>query len=244
MHGETANPIIMIEGNIGAGKSTFLKILHKNLVNVGIIFEPTNKWQHQDDDQNILNLFYKDTKRWAYTFQSYAFITRVNAMLNHQKQQSPPSVQFLERSVYCDRYCFAKNCFESGLMTTLEWQIYTEWFSWLAEKYAPLPSGFIYLKTDPTTCYNRMAKRRRNEESAITIEYLTALDRKHNEWLIEDKDVMPHLKVIPILVLDCNEEFENNIENQKKHLLSIKKFLNEKIIPLRSGTIKPIQSRI
>ena len=66
-------PLIMIEGNIGAGKSTFLKVL-QNQLNADIIFEPTNKWQEIDRESNLLDLFYKDTPRWAYTFQSYAFI--------------------------------------------------------------------------------------------------------------------------------------------------------------------------
>ena len=61
--------VLILEGNIGAGKSTFLKILKNNL-NVDIIFEPTDKWQDVENEGNILDLFYKDTKRWAYTFQT------------------------------------------------------------------------------------------------------------------------------------------------------------------------------
>ena len=115
------------EGNIGAGKSTFLNILRQNL-EVDIIFEPTDKWQNIGTGGNLLDLFYKDTKRWAYTFQSYAFITRVESVLEHQAKSANKNVQILERSVYCDRYCFAKNCFEHGNMSALEWQIYKEWF--------------------------------------------------------------------------------------------------------------------
>lgn len=243
MHRADSSAIIMVEGNIGAGKSTFLKIIEKSL-NVDVIFEPTNKWQHPDDEQNLLHLFYKDTRRWAYTFQSYAFISRVQTILNHQKQTKTNKIQVLERSVYCDRYCFAKNCFDAGLMSPIEWQVYREWFSWLAEKYTPIPRGFIYLRTDPKTCYNRILKRNRHEEDVISKSYLQALHERHEDWLIKQKDLTPHLQAIPVLILDCNEEFETNIEIQEKYLLSIKDFIEEKITPVIPATIEPIQSRL
>jgi deoxyadenosine/deoxycytidine kinase len=217
----------MIEGNIGAGKSTFLKILQGNL-DAEIIFEPTNKWQSDDDDNNLLHLFYKDTPRWAYTFQSYAFISRVQTILQHQTQPKG-AVQFLERSIYCDRFCFAKTCYEAGLMSALEWHIYKEWFAWLSEKHTPLPSGFIYLKTDPEVCFKRVLKRHRQEEGSISIDYLKSLHQRHEEWLVHQKGIMPHLKNIPILVLDCNQEFETDTNTQKQHINRIKEFLIQKI---------------
>jgi len=220
----------MVEGNIGAGKSTFLKILQKNLA-VNVIFEPTNKWQNEAKENNLLHLFYKDTPRWAYTFQSYAFISRVNTLINHLKNAPSTTPQILERSIYCDRYCFAKNCFESGLMSNVEWQIYKEWFAWLSEFHTPRPSGFIYLKTDPTVCHNRILKRSRCEESGISIEYLESLHKRHEDWLVLQKEICPHLSSIPILILECNTEFETNQVVQKKHLTAVKKFIEQTVIP-------------
>src|SRR5271154_55052 len=115
--------IFFLEGNIGAGKSTFLSILGKNF-DFEIVFEPTDKWQRvNNNDGNLLDLFYKDSKRWAYTFQSFAFISRVRTQFE-QNQKLSKKIQVLERSVYCDRFCFAKNCVEIGLMDELEWHIY------------------------------------------------------------------------------------------------------------------------
>ena len=236
-------PIIMIEGNIGAGKSTFLKVL-SNYIDVEIIFEPTDKWQNASEDENLLHLFYKDTPRWAYTFQSYAFISRINTILEFRAKNTSSKIQLLERSIYCDRYCFAKNCYESGLMSPVEWHIYTEWFSWLAEKYAPIPNGFIYLKTTPETCYQRVLKRQRSEESSLGLDYLKQLHQKHEDWLIRQKELMPHLRDIPVLTLDCNEEFETNISVQKKHARAIEAFLTQNILTLPLQNIKPAQIQI
>src|SRR5271157_3713661 len=133
---QATKKLLVIEGNIGAGKTTLLNILHKKL-NVAIIPEPLNRWQEDNPEENLLNLFYKNTPRWAYTFQSYAFLTRVQAILDYQAKNTPNEFYVLERSIYCDRFCFAKNCHESGFMTNVEWNLYTEWFSWLAETYVP-----------------------------------------------------------------------------------------------------------
>jgi deoxyadenosine/deoxycytidine kinase len=222
-------PLLVIEGNMGAGKSTFLKIIEKHL-DIDAIFEPATKWQAENDQENLLHLFYKDISRWAYTFQSYAFISRVNALLkNHDNlhaESKDSRIKILERSVYCDRYCFAKNCFESGFMTKMEWNIYKEWFSWLADRYTPRPRGFIYMQTTPQTCYNRMKKRSRSEEIGVSLSYLTALHKRHEDWLVHKRGISEYLVRIPVLILDCNEEFETNTNIQKKHINAIQKFID------------------
>jgi deoxyadenosine/deoxycytidine kinase len=220
--------MFVLEGNIGAGKSTLLKILEQHLSHLTVIPEPTNKWQHVgSDDNNILNLFYRDTKRWAYTFQSYAFISRVQAILEFQAAQPANTISVLERSVYCDRFCFAKNCFESGLMTLLEWQIYKEWFTWLVESHVPKPTGFIYLRATPEVCHNRSLKRARAEEVGIPMAYFEALHKKHEDWLVHKHELLSTIQNIPILTLDCNDEFEDNIDKQEEHIDAVKGFIKK-----------------
>lgn len=198
----------IVEGNIGSGKSTFLKMVAERLP-FQAVYEPHTKWQNVGEGNNLLERFYEDTPRWAYTFQSYAFITRI---MEQQKKffQEPDSVQLVERSVYSDRYCFAKNCLEMGTMSELEWQLYKDWFAWLVENYAPVPTGFIYLQADPAICLERLKKRARQEEVGVSLEYLQALHDKHEQWLIKKEGVTDTLKQIPVLVLCANYDFEND----------------------------------
>lgn len=219
-------PQIVVEGNIGAGKSTFLALL-KSQLDVEVIYEPTNKWQGDTDhpENNLLHLFYQDGKRWAYTFQSYAFITRIQAQLEQEKKTERSVPHIYERSVFCDRYCFAKNCYELGMMSTLEWNIYKEWFGWLVESYTTPPAGIIYLRTTPDICHERISKRARSEESDIPFSYLELLHKRHEEWLIEKHDVISTLEHVPVLVLNCNEEFESNKIIQQQHLEAVQHFL-------------------
>lgn len=212
-----------IEGNIGAGKSTFLSSVGRFL-NAQSVFEPCHAWQDVGGAGNILHAFYQDGKRWAYTFQSYAFITRV---LEQEKnsQQHPGALQLLERSVYSDRYCFAKNAYETELMTPLEWGLYREWFEWLVQSRLAKPAGFIYLKTDPSVCFERLSRRARVEEQAVPIEYLQRLHAKHEEWLMHKRDIAPYLNSVPVLVLDGNEEFEHDELVQRMHAQKIAEFM-------------------
>ncbi|KAA0163747.1 hypothetical protein FNF27_07882 [Cafeteria roenbergensis] len=86
---------IAIEGNIAAGKSTFLRILAEAGLGFFVVPEPLSKWQgipadddvempvsaSQDAGMNILDKFYSDQERWAFTFQTYAFLSRLRAQL-------------------------------------------------------------------------------------------------------------------------------------------------------------------
>ena len=234
---------LIIEGNIGAGKSTFLNIIEKHLEIEGVL-EPHAKWQDVGDGENLLDLFYKGTPRWAYTFQTYAFVTRVLEQESRALSAKHP-IQVSERSVFSDRFCFAKNCFEMGLMSSLEWQLYQDWFGWLVEGYTIKPSGFIYLQTDPDVCYKRLLKRQRSEESAVSLDYLTKLHNKHQQWLIDKDDDLTYLDEIPVLVLECNNDFEDNLDEQQSHIKKIAEFYNiqyRDIAPLPSGGKETILS--
>ena len=213
----------VVEGNIGAGKSTFLKII-KQYLNVQVVVEPHERWQQVGGTENLLDKFYHDPKRWAYTFQSYAFVSRVMAQYAHA-QTNPYAIQVLERSVFSDRYCFARNCYELGYMNALEWKLYQEWFSWLRDTYVVKPTGFIYLRTQPEICYGRLKKRSREEEATVSIDYIQSLHTKHERWLVDKVDGDAYMTDIPVLILDCDEEFENNRAEQEKHIENVGSFV-------------------
>ncbi len=225
MKQDNATPkYFIVEGNIGSGKSTFLKML-KQYLNIQMVLEPHEQWQSiGGEGDNLLDLFYKDPKRWAYSFQTYAFVSRIMVQQSHARMQNY-AVQVLERSVFSDRYCFAYNCYELGYMNALEWQLYQTWFSWLVDTYVPKPDGFIYLRTKPEVCYERLQKRDRHEESSVSLDYINTIHQKHESWLIDKKDLSAQMEQIPILVLDCDSEFESDLQEQQRHVESVSSFI-------------------
>jgi len=175
--------MILFEGNIAAGKSTVgRRLAESNLF--GFVEEPVGSWQ-EGFEENLLDLFYSDTKRWAFTFQLAAFTTRaktwteVLAMTDHRNV-------VLERSIYCDRNVFAKNCHQSGLMSKTEWQLYCRLWDWLERNWCAEPDRIVYLRTPADVCCERIAERGRSEESSIPIEYLRDLEVLHDEWLLDN----------------------------------------------------------
>ena len=217
-------PYFVIEGNMGAGKSTFLHLV-QHYLNVQLVFEPHHKWQDVAGE-NLLDYFYKDAPRWAYTFQSMAFISRIREQEEHA-QYNPYGAQVVERSVFSDRYCFAQNCYETGLMTSLEWNLYCQWFSWLVNEHMQKPAGFIYLRTSPQVCYDRMRKRSRKEEANVGHDYLQLLHDRHEAWLIRREGLQSDVADIPVLTLSCDEEFENDVAVQKQHMQAIADFIQQ-----------------
>jgi deoxyadenosine/deoxycytidine kinase len=221
--GLTAQQSYIVEGNIGAGKSTFLTVL-KQYLNLQAVPEPCDRWQVITGGHNLLEHFYADPKRWAYTFQTYAFITRVMQQA-HYAQENKYNIQIVERSVFSDRYCFAQNSFELGFMNDMEWELYKEWFGWVLDNYITMPSGFIYLRTNPDICYERLKKRNRHEEETVSYDYLQTLHTKHETWLINKEKIAPALATVPVLVLEADDEFERDTKKQAQYMEQIIAFI-------------------
>jgi len=186
-----------VEGNIGSGKSTFLKKLSTEFK---VVQEPVDEWSQMKNanGKNILEEFYEDPERNAYLFQSIAFRSRVKNITDLDENV------IVERSIYTDRMVFAEVCKEDGNINEIEWNDYTEWFDFIVKHIGFKPKGFIYLRTDPEKSHERITKRNRSGESNISLDYLRKLHQRHDKWLMDEPNV---------LVLDVTEDFESNPEH-------------------------------
>lgn len=70
---------------------------------------------------------YKDTAKWAMTFQSYVALT----MLNMHLRPAPTPVKLMERSLFSARYCFVEHMKRSGTINPVEFEVLEEWFSFM-----------------------------------------------------------------------------------------------------------------
>lgn len=215
-----------IEGNIGAGKSTFLTLfkqyMTKNIQSSNLLLEPVERWLNTKDStgKHILQYYYEDQKKYGFAFQMNAFISRVHEIEEMKSQGC--AVNFVERSVYTDKNVFTTLNYENGNIGEIELKVYEDWFKVLTEKFDVSPSGFIYLKTSPETCYQRIKKRSRSGESDIPLEYLEQLDILHTIWLEDEKK-----KGIKVLEIDVSEDYTESPEKQEEMFRKIKDFVEK-----------------
>jgi deoxyadenosine/deoxycytidine kinase len=212
----------VVEGNIGVGKTTFLSSLKKYRPNIDILAEPLDCWNNQTYGQSLLENFYRNTARWAYTLETLTMMCRAREHI--RKQGDPNKNRIFERSIYSGHYCFAKNSFKNGHMTKIEWHIYNQWVDFLVHSKCKPPLGFIYLKASPEICFKRVQKRNRSSEKGLTLSYIKQIDFCHNQFLIEKKDLSPALKRVPVLVLDCNKDFVKDEKNMASHARKVALF--------------------
>ena len=175
--------IISLDGNIGVGKTTLLDHIQKRFPDVIIVKEPVDVWTHLKDEKgsSLLELFYQDKKRYAFTFQQAAMLSRLLLLQKAVAEAEPGSLILTERSVLTDRYVFAEMLKASGDLSKLEKDLYDQWYNAFATQ---LPiAGIVYITTSVETAYERIKTRAREGEASISKEYLTTLDKQHRAWL-------------------------------------------------------------
>jgi len=219
MNSNTNKYIISVEGNIGSGKSTLLRYLKANLTEINgykIIYlqEPVNSWNEITDldGKTIIEKFYADQKKYSFSFQMMAYITRLTQLKNVIKTAPNNSIIITERCLYTDRNIFAKMLYDSKIMDHIEYTIYMKWFDEFID-YTKL-TGLIYIETTPEVCVERVEKRARSGEELIPLSYLTSCHNYHTNWIIHDN-------VLDTLVLDGNKESITHNDTITKYISNI-----------------------
>jgi deoxyguanosine kinase len=182
---------ISIEGNIGSGKSTLLANLrehYKNNDNVIFLKEPVDEWAKIKDinGTTILEKFYADQEKYSFSFQMMAYVSRIKVLRDTLKEKTISKeknhyIIITERSLYTDKMVFAKMLYDSGKIEDVNYQIYLNWFDTFSGEF-PVHK-VIYVKAAPEKCYARIAKRSREGEENIPLEYLTACSLYHDNML-------------------------------------------------------------
>ena len=109
-----------------------------------------------------------------------AYISRL-ALLKKSIEENPNAIVITERSLFTDKFVFAKMLYDSKKMESVEYQIYLRWFDNFVNDF-PI-NCTIYVKTDPNVCHARIAKRSRNGESTISLDYLNDCHKYHESMM-------------------------------------------------------------
>ncbi|RZD42142.1 MAG: hypothetical protein CXT73_03680 [Methanobacteriota archaeon] len=216
--------IFSIEGNIGSGKSTLVRVLSEKLHHIAqapIIYvqEPVSEWNNIKDrnGKTILEKFYADQHKYAFSFQMMAYISRL-ALLKRVIKENPNAILITERSVFTDKEVFAKMLYDEGKIEEVNYQIYLKWFDEFIED-IPI-TGLIYINTTPEKSKERVDIRARPGEN-IPLEYLKQCHNYHTKWIDNFKK--------PVSLFDGNIDFIDSLEI--KSLNKISNFILKHIEP-------------
>jgi len=186
---------VAIAGNIGAGKTTLCTQLGKQF-GWDVHYEST-------DNNPYLSDFYNDMKRWSFNLQIYFLNNRYRQILDIHKGDV---TVIQDRTIYEDANIFAPNLHDMGLMTTRDFDNYTDLFNLMTSQIEP-PDLLIYLKADISTLVSHIQGRGREYEGSISLDYLKRLNERYDAW-IETYDAGN------LLVIDANEvDFKNRPED-------------------------------
>ena len=203
--------IYSIEGNIGAGKTTILKIIGKNFDDVTFVEEPVSQWQNLGGD-NLLEKFYKDPERWGFSFEFYSMLSKIKCLL--KASESEKNIVIIERSLLSNKIFFDISK-DMNKLNDLEYGMLINTYNFYMQNIYPMLNGIIYLNTPVDLCVQRIIQRNRGEEVNVDKNYLLMLKDKFDE--------LSNYSTIPTLVIDGNFDLERD---SKKVGREIHNFMN------------------
>ena len=185
---------IAIAGNIGSGKTTLTKMLAAH-------YGWTPKFESVDFNPYLAD-FYEDMERWSFNLQIYFLNKRFKDVVEISKQQD---VIIQDRTIYEDARIFAPNLHAMGLMSTRDFENYSDLFD-LMMSLVKAPDLMIYLRSSIPNLIAQIQKRGREYERSIRIDYITGLNQRYEDWIRDYKH--------RLLIIDVdNIKFENKPED-------------------------------
>jgi deoxyadenosine/deoxycytidine kinase len=201
--------ILSLDGNIGSGKSSVMRYLEKNFANycaskdnnckICFLQEPVSIWESICDEngKSIITHFYENNERYSFAFQVMAYTSRMSLLKEALKENY--DVIITERSIYTDKFVFAKSLYDAKKMNNIEYIIYMKMFNEFQTIFQDLK--IVYIRTCPEICDLRVKQRGRLGET-ISIQYLKDCHHYHDVWLNNQEAIEQGL----VLVINGNEE--------------------------------------
>ncbi|CDI97743.1 thymidine kinase [Echinococcus multilocularis] len=191
---------VAVEGNIGCGKSTFLNYFKGLSTKIQISLEPIVLWNDVKGFK-LFEVFYGDPNRWSTPFESQVMAT----FFERQAEKQTAPVRLLERSVHTCRYCFIEAMNRNRQLSDEDLEVFDKFYDWGMSFPTSKLDLIVYLRCSPEICAERIRKRDRRGESAISMDYLNQLHDLHEDWLLGTKRDCVEA---PVMVFDCDEPLE------------------------------------
>lgn len=161
---------LAIEGPIGVGKSSLVKLLARDYQAKTIFQQP--------DNNPFLGQFYEDPTRHAFQTQLFFLLSR------YQQQVDLKQQDLFTDKVICD-YVFAKDLIFANLnLTEDEFLLYTQIFRMLDQR-LPKPDAVIFLQASPDVLMDRVRMRSKEYEESVDADYLLKVSQAYSQFFFQ-----------------------------------------------------------
>ncbi|HTR97674.1 MAG TPA: deoxynucleoside kinase [Candidatus Acidoferrales bacterium] len=202
------NRYLVIEGVIGAGKTSLARMLTERL-QAQLVLEEV-------EENPFLKDFYRDRPRFAFQTQMHFLFSR------YQQQRDLRQTDLFSEKLVAD-YLFQKDrIFASLNLADRELALYERLVGWL-ELDVVKPDIVVYLQAHPDVLMDRIARRNRPFERDMEREYIEKLNDAYNHYFFHYADT-------PLLVVNTNAiDFVNEPDDYED--------LVRRILSHRQGTM-------
>lgn len=204
-----SNETIVIDGVVGVGKSSLMKLLEA---------EGYMAFPEPVVNNPILPKFYYDRARYSFSLQIFF----LNKRFAHIKAAMKNDKVVMDRSIYGDAI-FAKMLCDNGEMCIEEFELYKELLENMLEHVKP-PTLMIYLEVSVEEAMARIKKRGREYEQVVEKAYWEKLNDEYRTYFDQ-------YNISPILKINVDgRDFENN-EADRKYILEV---INDRIEEIKT----------
>lgn len=172
---------LVIEGNIGAGKTTLSKMLAEEF-GTRLILE-------EFSDNPFLPLFYDNPERYAFSVELFFMMERHKQLQQHLTQTS-----LFEPGTIADYFFLKTLLFAQINLKDDEWRLFQRLFHSLNAG-IPKPDLLVYLHRSPDDLRRNIVHRGRAYEQSISVDYLETIQRGYLDYFKTVTD-------FPILIID------------------------------------------
>lgn len=203
--------IIVVEGIIGSGKTTFMKWLgrfvqqHEHIggrANIIIIEEPQHLWVNELG-QDLLKDFYDNPSQATAMPLQEGIIEAFRRLYAEHKFRKHDwnTVIILERSIFSALHVFIKTMAQNGFLLPFDVELLTKQIKAIEMSLDMV----IYLRTNPRVANDRLAQRSTIESDKITLLYQQQLCAAYDDWLMYDKTPREYFEKYLVIVLDWDK---------------------------------------
>jgi deoxyadenosine/deoxycytidine kinase len=214
--------VVVVEGLIGAGKSTFLRVFTEWLCRHGVraraVVEDADSWVRGGHLQRFYDGI--DDGRECYIFQTFVHVTRAMTFEAAWTGAAADGIDVLvvERWPTTDRHVFMANLAER--VGTVDMAKYKLWWDYWNKKTPARPDCFVYVRPSIEECMARCRRRARDGESNVKAEYQAELLRLHDKMLGVGADTQASSRD-DVIVLEGNDDFKTSSPAQEKLLAGV-----------------------